>query len=647
MIRKLIVMFLIGTISLLGVLPALAQEQPPFWVTIAEYERATGKTIEKFNEAPELKVKVAAGELPPVEERLPAQPLVVNPVEEIGQYGGTWRRVSRGTKDLPAYGYLLNEPLGFYSEDYSKIVPNVVKGWKLSEDCKTVTFYLRKGMKWSDGAPFTADDFVFWWNDITLNKELNPTVPGNLRVAGEPGKIEKIDNYTFKLSFIKPYPTIINVLGSYYAPLIYAPEHYLKQFHPKYTPMEKIEKEMRKEGFTLWIDFFKAKNTRHNNPELPVIQAWYPLDTTDRPIQRWVRNPYYWKVDTKGNQLPYIDKIQQILLPDAESMLLKAIAGDVDFQYRGFVSTANYTVLMENRKKGDYELIPRGVSATVNQVQYFNFFHKDPVLRKIFRNKEFRIALSIAINREEINEFINKGLGEICQPSPAKVFPYYNEKLAKQYTEYDPKRANEILDELGLKWDKDHKYRLRPDGKRLKFVAIYAPYYKQLGPAQELIKKYWEKIGIQMVLKPVSMELWVTRVQACEHDVAVYTSCMAFPGMEPTECPATFPLSTYSYWAPMWALWFSSNGKSGEEPPADVKRLMELLTMIKKEPSMKKRNELYKEVFEIHQKNFWQMGCTRATPAYYLIKNNVRNVDREKGIRNIPLFDFSQIYFKK
>jgi len=234
------------------------------------FDLKTGETnsveIKKFNESPILRSKVAAGELLPVEERISEEPLVVKPVEEIGQYGGVWRRVYLGSSDIYGSYYLFPEHLirHFYSPDRTRvfIVTNLAKDWEMSENGKTFTFYLREGMKWSDGAPFTADDFVFWYEDIVLNDELTTVRPGWLKAGGELGKLEKIDDYTVRFSFSTCYNVFVERLAGWGAPLVYAPKHCLKQFHPKYTSMNEINKMMKKESFTIWVDLFRNKATR-------------------------------------------------------------------------------------------------------------------------------------------------------------------------------------------------------------------------------------------------------------------------------------------------------------------------------------------------------------------------------------------------
>lgn len=632
MMRKLIVVLIVGAISLLGITPVLAQEV----YELNNYEKLIGKKL-TFNEAPELRIKVAAGELPPVEERLPEEPLVVKPLEKIGQYGGTWHRANLGVISLGVY---LTERLVCWNLGQTKLLPNVAKSWKYSQDGKSITFTLRKGMKWSDGAPFTADDFVFGWNDILLNKDINPLTPSWAMVNGEPGKIKKINEYTFKLTFSGPYGSLIED-----EPVIYAPEHYLKQFHPKYTSMEKIKQIMKKEGFTNWTDLFKARanipDIRDVNPKCPVIKAWYPLDAIGAAIQRYARNPYYWKVDTEGNQLPYIDNVHETLMSDAETILLKALAGELDYQGLRVSSLQNYPICKQNEKKGNYRVVPWMCNVGTNYgALYFNFFHKDPVVRKLFRNKKFRIALSLAINRDEINGLLFKGLATPSQSSPSKDTVWYNEKLAKQYTKYKPNEANRILDEIGLTKRDAQGYRLRPDGKRLQFViSAFTPWPPENVEISNLIKEYWEKIGIKIVVKPVARQLWTTQVAACEYDIASYAINYGFDRTQP---PANYspvvPIYEGSGWCQKWALWLGSGGKEGEEPPADVKRLWEIHNEYPTEISLEKRTELNNEAIEIHGRNLWDIGIVQEVPLgrFFIVKNNIGNATKngKEAFRN-------------
>ena len=255
--RRILIVLLIGAVLLSCAVSALAQGQFKLY-ELQDYEEIIGKELE-FGQAPQLRVKVAAGELPPVEERLPEEPLVVNPIEEIGEYGGVWRQVHTGRGDLTQIDYHLNENLVKWSADFTEILPNVAKSWEFSEDARTVTFSIRKGIKWSDGVPFTVDDIMFWWEKIILNDDISPRKPSWLKSGGELATVEKIDDYTVEFSFALPYATILSqFVGSQGGRLFY-PEHYLKQFHPDYTSMDKIEKMMEEEDYVVWANFFNSK----------------------------------------------------------------------------------------------------------------------------------------------------------------------------------------------------------------------------------------------------------------------------------------------------------------------------------------------------------------------------------------------------
>jgi len=607
LIKKIGVLFLSGAICLATVGLALAME---------------------YKEAPMLRTKVAAGELPPVEERLPEEPLVVVPVEEIGQYGGTARQVMMQKYSRGYSRQMFTENLTCFSPDYKKVLPNIAKGWEWSEDNKSVTFYLRKGMKWSDGAPFTADDFVFYWNDIMLNKELSPIPPSYFIIGGEPGKIEKIDDYTFKISFVEPYGMFLELL---IAPgrEAYACKHYLEQFHPKYTPMDEIKKVMEKEGFDIWIDLFGSKNSHFNNPGCPQIDAWIPQNTDDKPMQIFVRNSYYWKVDTEGNQLPYIDKWQRTFTSTTEATLLKTMAGEMDYGVKALGQDIEYwSMLMQYREQGDYRLTSRLPCGTNHGTIYFNFWHKDPAIRELYRNKQFRIALSTAIDREEVSVLLWKGIGIPSQAFPPEGMPWYEEEFCKSYTEYNPDKANEILDELGLKWDEKHEYRLLSNGKRLEFVLVNRGWPPDAPDIMDLLtSKYWKQIGLKIVPKIIEGGLWGSIREACDYDLACEAQNRGFVGMPPVIYPSVFPIYLDA-WCQKWTLWFISDGKEGEEPPQDVKRLMELRNEILAEPSAEKRVELSKEALAIHAENLWTIGIVTEPSRiiFGLAKNNFRNV---------------------
>ncbi|HRR91843.1 MAG TPA: ABC transporter substrate-binding protein, partial [bacterium] len=388
---------------------------------LSDYEKLSGKKIGRFSESPQLTELVRQGKLPSLEERTPKELVIIEPWEEIGQYGGTWRRAWLGLSDGAGPFKIAYEHLLRWNVDGSDVVPNIVKKYDVSKDGRNFTFYLREGMKWSDGTPFTTDDIKFWFEDITLNKELTPTFPSWLTTEGKPCTFKVRDKYTFTVSFSKPnaiFPMQLAYFGGFVAPA-----HYLKQFHPKYTDSKKLEEMAKDAGFQFWYQLFGFKNNWLQNPELPSLWAWKLTSAPTATLMVLERNPYYWKIDPAGNQLPYIDKITHELVQDPEMINMKAVQGDIDMQMRN-IRLQNYTLLMENRDKGNYRVFKWTTASGADFMLEPNQNVKDPVLKKLFQDRKFRFALSLAINREEINQLVFLGLGKPRQASLISASPY-------------------------------------------------------------------------------------------------------------------------------------------------------------------------------------------------------------------------------
>ncbi|MBC7319552.1 ABC transporter substrate-binding protein, partial [bacterium] len=347
--RCLRVIFLVAVcVSLiLGVVPfnfGAEIPSPKQYSTVQEYQRVTGKKITRFNEAPMLAELVKQGKLPSLEKRLPEEPAVVEPLEEVGQYGGkiNTAMVSPGEfEEALIQGLLCAEMYRL-----GKPKPNIVKDIKVSKDQSIFSFYLRKGLRWSDGAPFTVDDILFWYEDVINNKELTPTFPVRFTFGPDrkPAKFEKIDDYTLRIVFAGPKPDFLSVLATGWGGdrIIYMPKHYLKQFHPKYQDPKKLEAMIKEANFNFWYELFWNKNDWTTNPERPVMFPWkVKIPSIGGSPLILERNPYYWKIDSAGNQLPYIDTIVVNIMQDAEIINMKAIAGELDFQAR-HLYLANY-----------------------------------------------------------------------------------------------------------------------------------------------------------------------------------------------------------------------------------------------------------------------------------------------------------------
>jgi peptide/nickel transport system substrate-binding protein len=598
------------------------------YYNLSDYEKLTGKKIAKFNEAPQLADLVRQGKLPPVEQRLPKNPLVVTPYEEIGQYGGTWRRAWLGLSDQWGPNKICVEHLVMFDKGGTKVLPNVAESWKISKDAKVYTFKLREGIRWSDGTPLTTDDVMFWYEDVLLNKELTPTISTWLTSGGKPCEIEKIDTYQFRVKFAEPNPLFLINICKQGGNAFFLPKHYMKQFHPKYTTKEKLDAMTKEAGYQFWYQLFDAKGMNSNawlqNSELPVLYPWRSVTPPTSTNMIFERNPYYWKIDPAGNQLPYIDRISHALVENREMITMKAVAGEIDMQTR-HISLPDYTLLMENRAKGNYRVLQwkQGVGSDV--MICLNQNVKDPVLRKIFEDRRFRQALSIGINREEIWKLIYLGMGKPRQSSLISGVAFYDPEWEKAYAEYDPKKANEILDRIGLtKRDKDG-FRLRPDGKTLALTITFpSGIFGAWADVLQMVEKYWEAVGVKVAIQPVERSLYTTRCTAGDLEIGVWNfdrnaAVMSDPGR-------LLGTVTDGPWAPLYGLWYTSRGKSGEEPQGDIRKIYELWDKVTVTADEKQRDRLFKEIINLHKRNIWMIGIVGELPQPVIVKNNFRNV---------------------
>jgi peptide/nickel transport system substrate-binding protein len=602
-------------------------EESPTQVPAAEEEApaeqaAPAEEGVAYREAPMLAEMVTAGELPTVEDRLPEEPIVTDLQGEVGQYGGTWRTVWTTNEWIALNNHMryarllrLNHDTGF------DLFPDIAEDWEQSDDGREVTFHIRKGIKWSDGTPYTTDDVMFWWEDIILNEELTPAVPGVLQSGGEPVTIEQIDEYTFKVTSNEPYGVFPMVFACYpYRDYFVAsPKHYLEQFHPNHVDQAELDAMAKEEGFETWDQLFDNKADYYQNPDLPQMTAWVveiPPDETGRTV--WVRNPYYYKVDTAGNQLPYIDRVEWTAIDDREVGVMAAVGGEVDFQIR-YYRSSHFTTLKENEAQGDYVAIPFfSYRGTENSTLNFNQTTSDPALQEIFRDVRFRQAMSLAMNREEINQVEFLGLGKPRQTSWPTASPFFDPEWASAYAEHDPDEANRLLDEMGLNERDAEGFRLRPDGKTLE--VIYSFPSDDVGPMEELQKEYMEAVGVKVILNPDPN--YENNVKSPDLQVGQWMFGGGFLRMREDVLPA----GSRGGWGNQWMVWIDTGGESGEEPPAELLRIDELIDLAYSTPDPDKRKEYVQEITDIHKKNLWLIGMVGEAPRIGVIKNNFMNV---------------------
>jgi peptide/nickel transport system substrate-binding protein len=587
---------------------------------------ASAAAPSKYNEAPMLAEMVANGELPPVDERLPLNPLVITPEEEIGDYGGVWNRLATSAGDNQLGGKVGGEHLVRYNKDGTQINPNVFESWEVSSDGSTFTFHLRPGMRWSDGEHYTANDLLFYYEDVLLNEELTSSFPNWLMIDGEHVVIEKLDDYTIQFKFAAPYALFINVLGSLRGDAFaqYC-AHYLKQFHIKYADKDELDAMIKDAGVEHWYQVFGRKPSTRRNQDTPSYLPWNLSTPSHNDPLVADRNPYYWKVDPEGNQLPYIDTIHWSLVDGKDQLNLRAIQGEVDMQLR-HITFDNVPLFMENQERGNYRVMLWQRGQVTDTVLHLNHTNKDPVLREIVQDKRFRYALSLGINRADIIEAVYLGQAEPNQVSPTKTSAVYWEPQAKNLIEHDPERANAYLDEMGLTERDGEGYRLRPDGERLSIVFEYAAVFGAWGDIAELLTSDWTELGIELISTEMDRSLFGQRLSANEIDLGVWTGSGEFnPFIE----PRSFVALESNYALRQYAYWWTSGGKEGVEPTGDILRVLELWEEIKVTVDVEEQRALFRQILELNKENLWLIGIATAPPQPVIVKNYFRNVPED------------------
>ena len=594
----------------------------------------------EFSEAPILAEMVAAGDLPPVEERLPSDPMVIKPLNEIGQYGGTWRRGFTGPADGENM-MRINNSSRLLAWDYSGsyIVPSLLASWDIQDDGRKYILHLREGAKWSDGMPFTADDFLFWYEDVALNEDIFPSPPPEMVIAGEPGLMEKIDDYTISYTFKEPYPLFLDILAGHNMVAAapegslgtggggYAAKHYMSQFLPKYSSEEEVTAKAKELGFESWLDMYLFHSYPARNPDLPVMSPWVTDRPVIDPIWSMKRNPFYWAVDTEGNQLPYIDEIVINLAEDREVLLLRALAGEIDFQGR-HISISRLPVLIENMETGDYRVdIGRGFCHSAG----FHFNHSydgDAEIQQWIRNVEFRRALSIGIDRDQINEayFLGLGVGGsvMCSPDLPSTA---GEEFVTRWATHEPDQANEMLDAIGLTEKDDEGFRLRTDGSGDRLRIEIGMVAGGNEPIAEMVKDHWKDIGIWADLKAQERSLFETEARANKHQIGIWGNGGASQlWLYPRH---VLPVNTNeAYMGPEIARWFVSGGEDGMAPPyPEMERALELFRQ-GASVSAEERNKIGQEIWSLVVDQVWTIGTVGQSAGVSVTKNNMGNVPR-------------------
>ncbi len=590
-----------------------------------------GFATAQYQQAPSI-----SADLPPVAERLPNQPLVIEPVEEVGTYGGTWRMVDYDDTLGWTRQTIWIEPFVKFNRDLNGIRPNVLESWEWNDDATGLTLNFREGMKWSDGEPLTANDYLFWWNDMVINENVPVEAPTWTRPGGEDMIVEKVDDYTVRLGFSEPNPLFLEFAGRghYNSAQQIVPAHYLKQFHPDYSDAENSDELMKRYD----------TNTRLQYPDMPTFLAWKVKQFNSGQSALFERNPYYWKVDSAGNQLPYIDNLEVQIASSGsanEQVTLKAIAGELDMQTRD-VDLKDISLVLENAEAGDYRVMmwSRGDFAWPWLMLMYDY--PDAGIVDLMYEQKFRKALSVAIDRNRINDIVALGLATPRQATlSAESAEFQSEAGKKVYDEWanldiehNPEQAAAYLDEIGVVDADGDGFRDRPDGTPLELVVDIPASDTKTIDSVDLIKEDWEAVGLKTVLNVADYNVIDDRANAGEIMIRAWGSAAAW-GL----------ISAPTVWAPVegftWSIagvrmgqYYQTGGAEGvaPRPGSALERLQKAYTEIVATADPEERNAKLLEAYRIHiDEGPLTIGTIGAHVSPVVVKNNFRNV-QETGL---------------
>ncbi|MCD4824675.1 MAG: ABC transporter substrate-binding protein, partial [Phycisphaerae bacterium] len=589
---------------------------------------AKGKSASWYpkGEAPILAELVAEGKLPPVAERVGAEPCVMKGCDGIGKYGGTWMRIATTPGDVGVITWRLSySSLLRFSPLAYPIEPHIAKSIKASDDRREYIITLRKGMKWSDGHPFTADDIMYWWDSVIEALKTGGVISNWMKVGGQPGKVEKIDDLHVKFSFPKPHGLFLEMLASAGEAPVSLPAHYLKQYHPIWGDKELCEKAMKAYKLPSRRALY-AHQRSFTNPEHPRLWPWIYRTYKPNPPQVFVRNPYYYAVDTEGNQLPYVDRVQ-FDVQDRKLLSLSAAKGKVTMQTR-HLTYDNITELMTQREESGTRILfwyPstrswNAINPNLNRL----IVPGKPETKwkaKLLADKHFRQAMSLAIDRKTIIKAEYNNQVEPAQIAPGPESPFHHQRLLKAFTEYAPERANKMLDDLGLTKRDSDGYRTFPDGSKMVFYLDFSA-FTGIGHAQFVVDD-WKKVGVRTIPRERTRSLFYTEKNSRNFDFNIF--CSESDNM-PMCSPRYFvAYNTECFYAVGWARWFAKGGFYGSEkanrgdafpPPKGhpMLRAMQVYEDALQAPTLAKQVSIFKEALDIAADNLWTINATSPPP---------------------------------
>ncbi len=594
-----------------------------------------------FTESPELRQLVEAGKLPPLEQRLPIAPLIITPIEKPGVYGGTWRMVLVGYDASSMFDRsLAYENLVRWDPNWTRVVPNVASSWAINADATVYRFQLRHGLRWSDGVPFTAQDIVAWFDDIVRDRAMTAVPPGWLVVNGQLPECTAPDEFSVEFKFAAPNALFLEQLAGMRArELTHYPAHYFRKPLPPSSPTNPTPLEHRVGTSWPWQYRSSYDPWSWHQAGVPTLDAWCITNayTPGNSSVIAVRNPYYWKVDTRGRQLPYLDQVQFEVVADGKEALRRALAGEVDYQRQDFVggNAATLRAVTAAESEGRIRTV-RVIPSRSNPLAIcLNLTHPDPGMRAVLSDKRVRIALSEALNRPLLNQQLYAGEGRPWQVAPRPESPFYNRKLAEQYTGFAPDRARAALEAAGLHARDADGLRFLPDGRPFRLtILVPSPVTSAWSVILNQVKSDWLSIGVAMDWTAVPLTDFFVQIGQNKHDGAVIKATGGYTAiLEPDFfVPVSFENTDQAFYAIPWARWFINPKAAGAEaPPASVQTQMNLFRRVIAEPDRDTRITLMKQVLAMAADEFYVIG-TCLEP--------VRLAIRSPRFRNVPTSHF-------
>lgn len=575
------------------------------------------------------KDEVAKGNMDPAVLRIPETPLIVDLEAKgrtYGTQGGTLRTMVTRSKDvrqMVVYGYAR---LVGYDENYL-LKPDILRDVEVEED-RVFTLRLRPGHRWSDGAPFTSEDFRYWWENVAQNPELSPNGPPEvMRVGDDFGTMSFPDKYTVVVSFPRPNPMFLQMLAQAAPPFIFRPAHYLKQFHVAFNTPEAMEAMIDAKRVRGWAPLHNKMDNMYqfDNPALPTLQPWMVASGTSSR-QLFIRNPYFHRVDARGTQLPYIDVVEMSIVGSG-LVAAKANAGEADLQARG-LDFRDVSIL----KKGEADGAPYRTylwsNGAASQIAiYPNLNFADPVWREVIRDVRFRRALSMGIDRRMINRALYFGLGKEGGMTALERSPLFSIKNQIRWSIYYPRRSNALLDEMGLTERNGAGYRLLPDGRPMEFVIETAGERQEVENALAIITDTWREIGIKLIMRPLDRDILRNRVFSGVTMAAVwYGWDNGIP--QPFTPPDYLAPTDQVFFAwPKWGQYYQTRGAAGE--PIDMpeaQRLMDLSKEWLNQSKTEDRTRIWNEMLSIHAEQQFGIGILSDAPQPIVVSDNLRNV---------------------